>query len=196
MTLRFLGLIVFAATGLALAAAFLAAAYAAGRKNRRLLARAVAGGAIVAAGYAAMLAAGPVLASPVALAPGAELAFCGFDCHLHVTARAGTGPREVILRFRSDAVAVPERPGRLDVAGYDELGNRYAPLAPIPGTPLLAGETVEHVLSFPDAAGRIDRVAITWRGWGPYLIPGPENPLVQARRMLTIDRHASGEAGS
>jgi hypothetical protein len=188
MTLRFLGIIVFAATGLALAASFLAVTYAAGRRNRRLFGRALGAGASVAAGYGALLVAGPLLAAPVTLPPGEELDFCGLDCHLHVSARAGASPTEVVLRFRSDAVAVPEHPGRLEVTGYDALGNRYRPLAPVPAIPLAAGDTVNHVLTFPDEAGRIDRVAITWGVLGPYLIPGPENPLVQARRSLTIDR--------
>jgi hypothetical protein len=135
---------------------------------------------------------------PRVLPPGAELSFCGFDCHLHVSAKRGALPDQIVLRFRSDAKAVPEHPGNLRIRGYDEHGNAYRPLGAIPDIPLLAGDTVERVVLFAPADGlRIERIGITWRDWESYLVPGPENPLVQRRRSLALgDSTAASERGS
>ena len=185
--LRLFGLLFLAAAALTLTGALLAAVYAIGRRNRRLLRHAgiIAGGAVAA--HAALIAAGPRFMAPRVLPPGAELSFCGFDCHLHVSANRGASPEQVVLRFRSDAKAVAEHPGHLRIRGYDEHGNAYPPLAAIPDVPLLAGDTVERVVLFAPTDGlRIERVGLTWRDWESYLVPGPENPLVQRRRSLAL----------
>ena len=196
--LRVFGLLFLAAAALTLTGALLAAVYAIGRRNRRLLRHAgiVAGSAVAA--HAALILAGPRLMEARVLPPGAELAFCGFDCHLHVSAKRGTSPEQVVVRFRSDAKAVPEHPGGLRIRGYDEHGNAYPPIAAIPDIPLLAGDTVERIVLFAPADGlRIERIGLTWRDWESYLVPGPENPLVQRRRSLALgDSAAARERGS
>jgi hypothetical protein len=187
LLLRLSGLLFMATAALTLTAALLAGVYAVGRRNRRLLRSAalVAGGAVAV--HAALLLAGPLLARDRVLAPGSEMSFCGFDCHLHVSAARGSVPGAVILRFRSDARAVAEHPGYLRARGIDARGNSYDPLDPIPDVPLIAGDTVERMLTFAPAQGeRIDRIALTWRDWESYLVPGPENPLVQRRRTLAL----------
>ena len=92
--------------------------------------------------------------------------------------------------------AVPEHPGYLRVRGFDARGNAYDPLDPIPDAPLLAGDTVERMLTFAPAPGeRIERVALSWRDWENYLVPGPENPLVQRRRSLALADASSLRGG-
>lgn len=181
---RLAGMLLLLVTLLTLGAAFLAAVYAIGRSNRRLLRGAllVAAGAML--GHGLLLLAGPLLAPERVLAAGAELAFCGFDCHLHVSARSAASD-VVVLRFRSDARAVPEHPGRLRVLGYDADGVAHEPLDRITDSLLVAGATLEQPLRFPPGS-RIERVAVTWREWDRYLVPGPENPLVQARVSLDV----------
>ena len=187
LLLRLFGLLFLAAAALTLTAALLAGVYAVGRRNRRLLRNAALVACIAIAVHAAVLVAGPLLARDRVLAPGSEISFCGFDCHLHVSAARGARPGAVLLRFRSDAGAVAEHPGYLRVRGFDARGNAYDPVDPIPDVPLVAGDTVEHVLTFAPAQGeRIERVELTWRDWETYLVPGPENPLVQRRRTLAL----------
>lgn len=187
LLLRLFGLLFLAGAALTLTAALLAGVYAIGRRNRRLLRNATLVASVAVAVHGALLVAGPLLARNRVLAPGSEMSFCGFDCHLHVSAARGSMPGAVILRFRSDARAVPEHPGYLRVRGFDARGTAYAPLDPIPDVPLVAGDTVERVLTFATAPGaRIERVALTWRAWETYLVPGPENPLVQRRRTLAL----------
>lgn len=183
--LRLAGMLVLVTTLLLLAGAFLAAVYAAGRANRRLLRQAllVAAGATLAHGI--LVIAGPLVASGRVLPEGTEVAFCGFDCHLHVSARSSATDDVVVLRFRSDARAVPEHPGWLRVVGYDAEGSVHEPLESIPDILLAAGDTIEHRLRFPPGS-RVRRVAVTWREWDHYLVPGPGNPLVQSRISLDL----------
>lgn len=183
--LRLAGTLLLIATGLTVAAAFLAGVYALGRHNRRLLRSAIVVAVAAPLLHAMLIAAGPLLARKRVLAAGTELSFCGFDCHLHVSARSGDAPEVVVLRFRSDARAVPEHPGWLRVRGQDANGVAHEPLGAIPDTPLAAGETIEHPVRFARGA-RIERVVITWRDWDRYLVPGPGNPLVQARVSLDL----------
>lgn len=192
LLLRLFGLLFLAAAALTLTAALLAGVYAIGRRSRRLFRHAALVGTGAVAVHAALLVAGPLLAGERVLAPGSELSFCGFDCHLHVSAARGSAPGAVVLRFRSDARAVAERPGYLRVRGFDARGNEYEPLEGIPDAPLMAGDTVERLLTFAPAPGaRIERVAVTRRDWENYLVPGPENPLVQRRRTLALADAAS-----
>lgn len=181
---RLAGMLLLLITLLTLGGAFLAGVYAIGRSNRGLLRRALLVAAGATAGHAILVLAGPVLARERVLAAGTELAFCGFDCHLHVSARSAATD-VVVLRFRSDARAVPEHPGRLRVLGYDHGGVAHEPLDGIADSPLVAGDTLEQSLRFPPET-RIERVAVTWREWDRYLVPGPENPLVQSRVSLDL----------
>ncbi|HEU4828296.1 MAG TPA: hypothetical protein VFT04_03800 [Gemmatimonadales bacterium] len=190
--LRLAGLLFLMATALTLAAAFLAAVYAIGRRNPRLRRTAVLVAVAAVAVHAVLVAAGPLLAPERILAQGNELSFCNFDCHLHLAAHRGRSPDAVVLRFRSDARAVAEHPGRLRVRGYDASGAEHEPLDAIPGTPLAAGDTVEHRIRFAPGV-RIERVAASWRDWDRYLVPGPANPLVQQRLSLRLDAPAVDE---
>lgn len=185
--LRLVGQLFLAAAALTLTAAILAAVYAVGRRNTRLLRGAALVAAAAIGAHALLIAVGPLVMRHRVLPVGAELSFCGFDCHLHVSATSGPSPDVVTLRFRSDARAVPEHPGHLRVRGYDAHGQAYDPVVPIPDAPLLAGDTIEQVVRFtlPEAT-RIERVGLARRDWESYLVPGPENPLVQRRRSLAL----------
>lgn len=62
---------------------------------------------------------------------GEEIAFCGIDCHLHVSAVGVSRGESLVvrLRFRSDAKAADEFPGMLRFALRGPDGHRRAPAA-------------------------------------------------------------------
>ena len=188
LVLRMLGMLLFLVTAVSLAVGLLTLVYAAGTRDVRLARRVLTATGVVAGLYAAVLIGGPLLTRERTLAPGSEVSFCGFDCHLHVSVAGASrpGPVEVILQFRSDAKAAPEFPGVLLVRALDSAGRRYPPLEPVPDAPLGPGETRTHAVSFdvPVNAGPV-RVVVSWDGLD-YLIPGPQNPLVQQRATLAI----------
>ena len=146
LVLRMLGMLAFLGPAAIVAAVIVGLAYALGRGDARLVRRLGVFGSVVVAGYALLLVAGPAVTAPRSLEPGREMSFCGFDCHLHVSAvsaRRGAG-LDVTLRFRSDAARAPEFPGELRVRVVDSAGREYAPLArlprnelPGPGNPLV-----------------------------------------------------------
>ena len=189
LTLRMLGTLAFLGTAAITAGVVLGLAYALGRGDHPLLRRLGVFGAVVLAGYALLLAAGPAVTPPRALAPGQELSFCGFDCHLHVSALGARreGGLDVTLRFRSDARRAPEFPGRLAVRVVDQAGREFVPVEPLPRNELPAGETATHTLRFPvpdDAVA--PRVTVTWTSWLDWLVPGPGNPMVQRKATLEL----------
>jgi len=189
LTLRMLGTLAFLGTAAITAGVVLGLAYALGRGDHPLLRRLGLFGAVVLAGYALLLAAGPAVTRPRTLAPGEELSFCGFDCHLHVSALGARrdGSLDVTLRLRSDAKRAPEFPGRLAVRVVDQAGREFAPVEPLPHNELRAGETATHTLRFPvpdDAVA--PRITVTWAGWLDWLVPGPGNPMVQRKATLEL----------
>ena len=188
LVLRMLGMLFFLATALTLAVGVLTLVYAVGTRDARLARRVLVATGIVVTLYAAVLIGGPLLTRERTLAPGSEVSFCGFDCHLHVSVAGASrpGPLEVVLQFRSDAKAAPEHPALLMVRAVDSTGRRYRPLEPVPDAPLGPGEVRTHPLHFdvPVNAGPV-RVVVSWDGLD-YLIPGPQNPLVQQRATLAI----------
>jgi hypothetical protein len=188
LLLRMLGMLIFLAAAIAICVTILTLVYAIGTRDLRLARRIITLSAAIVGVYAAVLFAGPLLARSRTLAPGSEVSFCGFDCHLHVSVAGASrpGPLEVLLRFRSDAKAVPEHPGLLVVRAVDAAGRRYAPLEPVPDAPLGAGESRTHPVRFDVAPGAGPvRIMVSWGGLD-YLIPGPQNPLVQQRAALAI----------
>lgn len=187
LLLRLLGAAVLGTVALPVGGAIVTAMYAAVRGNLRLQRLALLAAGIAVAELGVLILAGPVLARGRVLPAGSELSFCGFDCHLHLSARPGPAGNVVVVRFRSDARAVPERPGALRIVGFDDAGHRHPALDPIPGIPLQAGETVEHAIRFAiDPGTPIQRISAIWRDWESYLLPGPENPLVQERTSVAL----------
>ena len=139
--------------------------------------------------YGLVLLAGPSLAPRRMLGPAEEMAFCGFDCHLHLSV-AGVrreGGLAVRLNFRSDARAVPEYPSHLRIRAVDAAGHEYAPVLDAPLAPLPAGAEYSRELRFrlPEGA-TVDRLLVTWGDWEDYLVPGPDNVMVQRRRAFRI----------
>ena len=115
LVLRLGGMLAFMGAAALLAGALFGIAYAIGTGNRRLARRIALGSAAAAAGYALLLMAGPLLTRSRTLLPGEELSFCGFDCHLHVSATSERldDSLDVTLRLRSDAkAAAAAHPGR------------------------------------------------------------------------------------
>lgn len=189
LPLRMLGMLAFLGTAAIVAGLVVGIAYALGKGDHRLLRRLGVFGTVIVAGYALLLAAGPAITPPRTLAPGEELSFCGFDCHLHVSAVSARrdGGLDVTLRFRSDARRAPEFPGELRVRVVDAAGREYAPRERLPRNELRAGETVAHTLRFPAPEGaESPRVTVTWGGWLDYFVPGPGNPLVQRKASLEL----------
>jgi len=123
------------------------------------------------------------------LAPGEELAFCGFDCHLHVGVRS-VAPGErlgVTLTLRSDARQAPEYPALLDIAVASEDGRRFAPVAGDMGGALLAGESRDVPLQFDVPTDARDlRLVANWRSAPAWLMPGPDHVVVQRRTGIAL----------
>ncbi|MFN0178905.1 MAG: hypothetical protein ACKVZ0_08895 [Gemmatimonadales bacterium] len=123
------------------------------------------------------------------MAPGAEVAFCGVDCHLHVSvARVHRGNSlAVVVRLRSDAKRAEEYPGflRFEVVGVD--GRRWTPADGMIAETLPPGGELEREFQF--AVGRevaVRGLAVSRPGWIDYLLPGQGNPWVQRRKVLSL----------
>jgi hypothetical protein len=144
--------------------------------------------------YALALMGGPSLTPRRTLAAGDEMAFCGLDCHLHLSVadvRRDSG-LAVRLHFRSDAKEAAEYPSHLWIRAVDAAGHEYAPVRAAPLAPLVAGAEYDRELRFDLPAGvTADRLLVTWGDWQDYLVPGPENAMVQRRRSFLIGRRAA-----
>ncbi len=189
-SLRLLGLAGFLLTALVVTAGLVVSVFAAFSGRPRLL---IVTSVVVTswlACYAMALVLGPVLTARQALARGEELHFCGLDCHLHVSIVRVTRDHDLVvtIRFRSDAKAAPEFPSHLSMRIVDADGKEYAPVTVRSWPPLPAGASYERDVRFalPPNAGA-DRLIATWGDWQDYLVPGPENALVQQRRALRLD---------
>ncbi len=119
---------------------------------------------------------------------GEEIAFCGIDCHLHVSAVGVSRGESLVvrLRFRSDAKAADEFPGMLRFALRGPDGRRRAPAAGLVTDTLAAGAIIERELRF--AATDPAVLEVTWDSWLDYLVPGAGNVLVQRLRPLGLSR--------
>ncbi len=179
-------LLTVAAGGLALVVWFFARA-----TRRPALGRfALRGGAAVLGLWVAGLILSPVVLGGRKLTPGEELLFCGLDCHLHLTALRAVsrdGGVDVTMRARSDAKAAIEDPGHVQVSVVDETGHRWYPQDEVLNQPLQAGQGYERSLRFSVPAGtRNLALTANWRGTAAWLIPGPENPLVQRKTEIRV----------
>ena len=121
--------------------ALLVAAIGVVRGNGRLSRRAGMAGVALLGTYGALLLAGPLLLGRRTLARVSELAFCGVDCHLHLTTTrvARNGGIDVTMRARSDARAVPEDPRYVSLSVVDARGTRYRADSMTLDTPAGAG---------------------------------------------------------
>lgn len=143
------------------------------------------------AGYGLVWVIGLVGTPRRALPLGEEVAFCGLDCHLHVSVvrieRAGD--LGVVVRFRSNARAADEFPGLLRLEVVDASGRRYQPSAGMIAEPLSAGEAIEREFRFSvPAEAQAPTLVVRSGGWLDYLVPGRGNPLAQERTRLALDR--------
>lgn len=194
--LRLLGFAAFLFTGLVIVAGLALMLIAVFTERPRLLT--VTATAVTAwfACYAIAVLAGPALTPRRTLAVGEEMEFCGLDCHLHLSVagiRRDSG-LAVTVRFRSDARAAPEYPSHLRIRVIDAAGREHAPLESAPLAPLPAGAEYLRDLHFDLPAGAApDRLVATWGDWPDYIVPGPENAMVQRRRSVRLTP-ASGPA--
>lgn len=159
-------------------------------RGRGVIARRAGIAAVVLAGtYALLLVAGPTLLGGRTLQPGEELAFCGLDCHLHLTTTQVTrnGEVAVVVRARSDAREAPEDPRYVELSVVDERGHRYLPDSMTFDRPLGPGDSYERTLTFkvPSGASGL-RLVGTWTGWPAYAIPGPDNIFVQRQSGILL----------
>jgi hypothetical protein len=93
----------------------------------------------------------------------------------------------VTLRFRSDARRSPEYPALLDIAVVSGDGRRFGPVAGDVGDVLAAGESREVTLRFDVPADARDlRLVANWRGTPGWVVPGPDQVLVQRRSGITL----------
>ncbi len=189
LILRVLGTFAFLGTIVVLVLGTILIAVALATHRPRLLRGTVVviGGWLTAYGLA--IVAGPLLTRYQQLDAGHELAFCGFDCHLHVSVvnvSAGEG-LWVTLRLRSDAKSAPEYPSHLRVRAVDADGHEYPASAGALTDVLPAGVTDSSRLRFDlPAAARDPRLRITWGDWEDYIVPGPENVLAQRKRTIPL----------
>jgi hypothetical protein len=187
--LRLAGFAAFLLTGLVLAAGLIVVVVAAFTGRPRLLTATVLGIFGWLGCYALAVLAGPLLARRQTLSLGEEMAFCGLDCHLHVsvTGISGTGDLALRLRLRSDAKGAPEYPSHLRIRLVDAAGHDYAPRPAAPLEPLAAGAEYVRDLHFTLPTGAAaERLVVTWGDWPDYVVPGPENALVQRRRSILL----------
>jgi hypothetical protein len=186
---QFLGMLLLLGTVMVLALVLSVALWAAVRRNRAVLRRAL----LVAAGmtgiYGVFWLGGLALTRRVVLAPGESLSFCGLDCHLHVSVDGVRRGEQVgvTVRFSSNALRAPEWPDALRFRLRDASGTEYAPSDAPPNNPVLAGQSWTHELHFPRVARTEGaQLIVTWGGWLDYLVPGEGNPLVQRQRRLAL----------
>ncbi len=189
LLLRMLGVLAFFGTLaiLAVGTIVIVIGLATNRRHVAASAAAAVGGWVIL--YAAAVLLGPVLTPRRSLAPGDALVFCGFDCHLHIAVvgvKSDTG-LTVTLRVWSDARREPEYPSHLRVRARDAAGKEYAALGGALQDPLNAGDSYTTRLRFdvPAGAGPL-RLVATWGDWQDYVIPGPENAMVQRRRTVDL----------
>ncbi|MBP2646935.1 MAG: hypothetical protein H6Q77_559 [Gemmatimonadetes bacterium] len=196
LLLRLAGAAAFLLLAAAITGALLVAAIGFVRGSAEATRRAGMAALALAGVYGALLLAGPLLLGRRTLAPGQELAFCGFDCHLHLTAThvARDGGLDVTVRARSDARAAPEDPRYVTLSVVDASGTRYPADSMTLDTPLGPGDVYERTLHFAVPASATGlRLVGTWQGWPAYAIPGPDNIFVQRRSgiVLTADTGAT-----
>ena len=166
------------------------------RSNPGLRRRGGSLGAALVAVYGGLLLAGPAVLGRRTLTPGQELAFCGFDCHLHLTAThvARNGGLQVTVRARSDAREVPEDPRYVALSVVDASGTRYAADSMTLDTPLAPGDSYERIVHFDVPASATGlRLVGTWQGWPAYAIPGTRQHLRTAPERHRADRRLGVE---
>jgi hypothetical protein len=187
--LRLLGMLTFFGTVLALLAAGAVVMIALARHDPRLARRAVLAGGAWLGIYVLLVLAGPVVARERVLGIGDEMSFCGFDCHLHVSVLEvrRDGGVDVTIRARSDAREAREYPSHLRIRVRDLAGREYAPVAGQLARTLGAGESYTERLRFDLPADALEPgLVLTWGDWMDYIVPGPENALVQQRSSISL----------
>ncbi len=193
LLLRLAGVGAFLVLAAGLVGSMLVGVIAALRRNTVLARRAALGGLGLLGLYAILLIAGPLLLGRRSLAPGQELAFCGFDCHLHLTTTrvARDGGLDVTVRARSDAREAPEDPRYVALSVVDGSGRRYPADSMTLDVPLGPGDSYERTLHFavPESATQL-RLTGTWYGWPAYAIPGPDNIFVQRQSGIALTTDA------
>jgi len=189
LLLRLGGLAAFLTLAASITGALLVAAFGLVRGNAKVARRSGMIGLALLGVYGALLLAGPPLLGRRALTPGQELAFCGFDCHLHLTAThvVRNGGVDVTMRARSDAREALEDPRYVTLSVVDANGTRYPADSMTLNTPLGPGDSYERTLHFAVPASATGlRLIGTWQGWPAYAIPGPDNIFVQRRSGIAL----------
>jgi hypothetical protein len=197
MSAQLFGALALLGSAALVAAAAGVALFGIARGDRRLGTRAGLVAVLVVVLYGAALLASPATGRYQVLAPGEEIAFCGFDCHLHVSvvspvpgsASPPPGTRMVNVRARSDARRAPEFPAELRIRLVDGEGQEYLPL-PESGHfagPLAAGQADTIVLVFATPATASDlRLSVTRSALPDHFLLGPANTRAVARTTLAL----------
>jgi hypothetical protein len=197
MSAHLFGALALLGSAALIAAAAGVALFGIARGNRRLGKRAGLVAVLLVVLYGAALLASPTTGGHRVLAPGEEIAFCGFDCHLHVSvvgpltgSASPPGTRGVNVRARSDARRAPEFPAELRFRLVDGEGREYPPL-PESGRfdgPLAAGQADTIVLVFATPATASDlRLGVTRSALPDRFLLGPANTRAVARTTLALE---------
>lgn len=185
-TLALLGSILLSVLGLGVVLFGLA------RANWSLVRRALLWTGGYVAIYLLAVLASPLTAPTQVLPPGGEIAFCGFDCHLHVSVAGSTaepGQIRIAIQVRSDARQAPEYPSYLQ---FRLIGPNNAVVPPLPNPPafarlLGAGERYVDTLTFAvPATGGPYTLRVVYAGWLDELMLGPANSRAAGKTTLGL----------
>lgn len=163
------------------------------RGDRTLARRGAVGTAIVAGLYLAAVGLSIWLAPRRVLPLGQELAFCGFDCHLHLSVMGSETEEDrigVFLSARSDAKREPEYPRALR---FRLIGSNGEVLVPDNEArqfrqPLEAGASYVDSLYFTvPPSGFPYTLRITYPGPIDALLLGPANSRAAGKTTLAIE---------
>lgn len=192
MLSHFLGLLALLGASLLVLLGLGIGVFALARGDRRLAGRAVFGAAGLALLYLAATTAFALLAPRRVLPIGQEIAFCGFDCHLHVSV-LGSETEEnrlgVSVRVRSDAKQEPEYPRYLQFRLIGVQGETVAPVAEaqVFVEALGAGQSRDEVLIFtPPSTGYPYSLRVIHPGPIAALLLGPANSRAQGKTTLGL----------
>lgn len=192
MLANFLGVMLLLGSALLLTSGLGIIAFALARGDRHLAGRALAGTSGFALAYLLATVLSAFLVPRRVLPVGAQLAFCGFDCHLHVSVVASELDKNrlgIAVQVRSDAKQAPEYPHALQfrLVGSDNStltpDNEARPFSRI----LEAGESYVDSLYFtvPPGGTRYS-LQVIYPGLIDALLLGPANSRAQGKTTLSL----------
>ena len=197
MPAHLFGVLALLASALLLLLGLGTAAFALARGDRRLARRSAGLSVAYAAAYLAGVALSILLTPRRVLPVGAELSFCGVDCHLHLSVVGAERMPDriaVAVQARSDAKAAAEYPRYLQFRLVDRDGTLFAPTTTAESFAgaLEAGGVLVDTLTFAaPPTGAPYSLRIIYPDLPEALLLGPANGRATGRTTLALDGMAS-----